>query len=196
MRVTISEARSMYTNYMEEIRAQRQELTKQLKEAEKQGMDGGRYDRVELTKRLEVLDAKLEDAFQKREEVIAQETLIHNAIAGQQEAEAMAEGMEDMLKCLEVARRISQGEKVPASDEKKLMDFNKDLYMAAKNMAFLRAAQEKKTKEHDSLWEEEQEEEQVDPHEVATNTEINVEPIEPLEGAGETAPAPDRKSDV
>ena len=102
----------------------------------------------------------------------------------------MAEGMEDMLKCLEVARRISQGEKVPASDEKKLMDFNKDLYMAAKNMAFLRAAQEKKTKEHDSLWEEEQEEEQVDPHEVATNTEINVEPIEPLEGAGETAPAP------
>lgn len=189
MRVTISEARSMYTNYMEEIRAQRQELTKQLKEAEKQGMDGGRYDKVEITKKLEILDEKYEHAFEKREEVIATETTIWNAIAGQQEAEAMGEAMSDMLKCLEVARRISQGEKVPASDEKKLMDFNKDLYMAAKNMAFLRA-QQKDRKEHDSLWEEKQEEEQLDPQEVSSNAEIDVEPIEPLEGAGETAPAP------
>ena len=86
----------------------------------------------------------------------------------------MQEYGEEVAKCLEIARRIANGDKVPASDEKKLMDFNMEVYMAAKNMAVMNA--DKKHKEYDSLWEEKEEKgESPDPMEIADDTEINVE---------------------
>ncbi len=54
---------------------------------------------------------------------------------------------------MEVARRIMKGAKVPASDEKKLMEYSMELYMAAKNMAVLN--ENKKKEEYDSLWDDE-----------------------------------------
>ena len=63
---------------------------------------------------------------------------------------AMEEYSEDMIKIMEVARRIMKGAKVPASDEKKLMEYSMELYMAAKNMAVLN--ENKKKEEYDSLW--------------------------------------------
>lgn len=57
---------------------------------------------------------------------------IANSEVAKQQGDAMEEAAEDMAKCLEIARRISRGDKVPAQDEKKLMDFNMEIYQIAK----------------------------------------------------------------
>jgi hypothetical protein len=75
---------------------------------------------------------------------------------------------------MEIARRISKGDKVPASDEQKLMEFNMEIYQMAKNMAVMNA--NKKHKEWDSLWDDEEDDkENPDPQEVADNTEMRID---------------------
>lgn len=71
--------------------------------------------------------------------------------AGDEAADAVA----DLAKIMEIARRIANGDKVPATDEKKLMEFNSDLYQAAKAAALVNT--EKNHKEYDSLFDEEEE---------------------------------------
>ena len=61
---------------------------------------------------------------------MAQHTALFNAEVSKQQGEAMEEYSEDMIKIMEVARRIMKGAKVPASDEKKLMEYSMELYMA------------------------------------------------------------------
>ncbi len=61
---------------------------------------------------------------------------------------------------METARRIAAGDKVPAQDEKKLMDYNYKLYLSAKNAAILNEMKEHK--EYDSLWEDDEKREPTD----------------------------------
>lgn len=68
-------------------------------------------------------------------------------------AEASKGAMEVLGKLLEIARRISNGDRVPPTDEKKLMEYSSDLYQAAKTAALLKANE--KHKEHDSLFNDE-----------------------------------------
>lgn len=68
-------------------------------------------------------------------------------------AKAAGEGMNELAKIIEISRRISNGDKVPPGDEKKLMEYDSGLYMAAKAAAMLHAKE--KHKEYDSLFEEE-----------------------------------------
>lgn len=84
------------------------------------------------------------------EEAYLQQMYQEQLEAGKQEAEAF----KDMAKIMEVARRIANGDKVPPEDEKKLMEFNPDLYQAAKAAAIVNA--HKKHKEYDSLFEEDE----------------------------------------
>ena len=75
--------------------------------------------------------------------------------SAKESAKAAGEAFKDLAKLLEIARRISKGDKVPATDEKKLMEFSSDLYQAAKAAAMLHANE--KHKKHKSLYEEEEE---------------------------------------
>lgn len=61
----------------------------------------------------------------------------------------------DYAKIMEIARRISNGDKVPAYDEKKLMEYSAEMYQMAKAAALLH--QKGKRKEYDSLYDEEEE---------------------------------------
>ena len=72
---------------------------------------------------------------------------------------------EEMGKIMTVARRIMHGDQVPMQDEKKLMEFDKDLYIMAKNAGMM--AQLKERKKYDSLWEDEEKKEYEDPMEAA-----------------------------
>ncbi|MDE5933678.1 MAG: hypothetical protein K2H40_14515, partial [Lachnospiraceae bacterium] len=67
-------------------------------------------------------------------------------------AEAQGEGYEDLAKALEIARRILNGDIVPAQDEQFLMEFNSEIYMRVKSMAESKEDPE----EYDSLLEEEE----------------------------------------
>lgn len=76
--------------------------------------------------------------------------------AAKEAAEAMGEEFKDMARAMEIARRLMHGDRVPGSDEKFLMDFDKDMYLGAKTMQAL--AQNKDSKDYDSLLEDEEEE--------------------------------------
>jgi hypothetical protein len=126
---------------------------------------------LELT--IEAVDAKQDEYRNYMEKLQEQWAATANMVSAQQQGDAMAEGMEDLGKIMEVARRIMKSGVVPPSDEQKLMDYSMELYQAAKNMGIL--AKQKEREEYDSLWEEEEEKEYADPMEEADNTEAFAE---------------------
>ena len=68
------------------------------------------------------------------DQLTAQETAVWNAEVARQQADVMEEKAADMAKIMEVAHRIATGGIVPASDEKKLLDYSFEMYQAAKSM--------------------------------------------------------------
>ena len=90
-------------------------------------------------------------------------------------AEASGKAMEDLGKILEIARRIANGDRVPSTDEKKLMEYNSDLYQAAKAAALLKANE--KQKEHDSLFSDENDNKKKDSLNGTENVDATVSNI-------------------
>ena len=142
----------------------------------------------ELQEKIDELSGLIKKDEKTLDDLIDQEVGIFNSIASKQQADTMKEYGEEMAKCLEIARRISRGDRVPAQDEKKLMDFNMDIYKMAKEMAAINM--EKEHKEWDSLWGDEEEKEYEDPREASENAETDVGMPEGMEAAaGAEAPA-------
>lgn len=83
-----------------------------------------------------------------------QEMYQENLESAKESAEAAGEGFKDMGRALEIARRMMHGDIVPASDEKFLMEYNKDIYMGAKTMQAL--AQNEDPEKYDSILEDEE----------------------------------------
>lgn len=104
----------------------------------------------------------------RNEGVIARQTAEANARAAKQQTEAAMKEGETMGKAMEIARRISKGGHVPAQDEKFLMQFSQEMYMAAKMMA----AMAEEHKEEDSVLEDEEQTAEEDGAEaIGTGTE-------------------------
>ena len=169
----IKDATQAYSAQLDALRSRRQSLNKLLEEQENSAQGISSVDRLELTKELSDVNAQYEAVFNAREGIIAQRNAIHDSEVAKQQGEAMAEQAKEISKMMEVFRRISSGAKVPPADEKKLMEFNHELYMAAKTAAMMA---EQNDDEYDSLWEDEEEDagEVQDAHEIAENTEIDV----------------------
>ena len=147
---------------------------------------------------LELSINEVNEKFDKNQEVLDALTekyaAIWNSEVAKQQGDAMNEAMVDLSKILEVARRISKGGKVPATDEKKLMDYSMEMYIAAKNTGMMAQMRKRKHKEYDSLWEEEEEKKEYDPQGKAENAEAgmdlpNIDIAAPAALAGEDAPA-------
>lgn len=94
-------------------------------------------------------------------------------IATKQNTEAEKDYYKDMGKILAVAMRMFHGDIVPGSDEKKLMEFDSDLYQMAKNAQMM--AKLKERKKYDSLWDDEEKKELEDPVEAADAKETSLE---------------------
>lgn len=124
---------------------------------------------LELT--IEAVNEKQDEYKSYMEKLLEQWSATANMVSAEQQGDAMKEYAEDMGKIMEVARRIMKGGVVPASDEKKLMEFSMEMYQAAKNIG----AMAKEKEEYDSLWEDEEKKEYEDPMEVADNTEAFAE---------------------
>lgn len=89
----------------------------------------------------------------RNEGIIARQTAEANARAAKQQTEMAKREGETMAKAMEIARRISKGGRVPAQDEKFLMQFSQEMYMAAKMMA----AMAEEHKDEDSVLGDEEE---------------------------------------
>lgn len=195
----IGEAQKAYRQQLGLLRGQRSDFVKQQKEnrqkmeearkkSEEQGVtfefsEAYLEREKELQEKIDELSGQIKKDEKTLDELIEQEVGIFNSVASKQQADAMKEYGEEMAKCLEIARRISRGDKVPAQDEKKLMDFNMDIYKMAKEMAAMNM--EGEHEEWDSLWGEEEEKEYEDPFEASQNAETDVEMPEGMEASAE-----------
>ena len=178
--MTIGEAMKIYSGQIHEFWNQKLSLAKQKKELESKantaGTDKDRFNEQAAT--LELSYHAVTEKYNEYHDFMQQLMELHSAYfneeASRQQADAMAEYAKDLSKIMETARRIAHGDKVPMSDEKKLMEFNMEMYMAAKNMASINQSQ--KHKEHDSLWKDEEEPtENQDPFEYANDKEMSLE---------------------
>lgn len=174
----IGEALQKYRGYRQTLVEQTSRLTAQREEAQKKAELTGAAEDVELAATLELSVRETQEKFDANQEVldklVEQQCLLANAESARQQGEAMEDYAVEMSKIMEVARRIASGAKVPYQDEKKLMEYDGDLYQAVKNAAALNKMMDKKQKEYDSLWEdEEKKEENPDPMELADDTEVS-----------------------
>lgn len=76
-------------------------------------------------------------------------------VAAEQNEESAKKYAEDMAKIFTVFRNMAKGDIVAPSDERKLMEYDADLYQTAKMAQMM--AQRQKAKEHDSEWDEDEE---------------------------------------
>lgn len=182
--------RGQKRDYVNQQKENREKMEQARKKSEEQGVtfelsESYLEREKELQEKIDELSGQIKDNEKTLDDLIEQEVGIFNSIASKQQADAMKEYGEEMAKCLEIARRISRGDRVPAQDEKKLMDFNMDIYKMAKEMAAMNM--EGKHKEWDSLWGEEEEKEYEDPFEASQNAETNVGMPEGMETTAEAA---------
>ena len=185
----IGEAQKAYRDQLSLLRGQRSDYVKQQEENRKKMEEAGKSGasagvtlelstqylerEKELQEKIEELSKQIKKDEKGLDALIEQEVGIINSEVSKQQADAWKKYAEDMAKCLEIARRLSRGDKVPLQDEKKLMDFDMEIYQMAKNMATLNM--DKKHKEWDSLWaEDEEEKEYANPMETAANAEAAV----------------------
>lgn len=168
----IEDARKAYSAQLDVLRNQKQALTKLLKDNEN-NPGTQNFDRVEISRELAVVDAQYDATMGVMEDIIARKTAIHNAEVAKQQSEALSKAADDMAKIMEIYRRIASGGEVPQKDEQKLMEYSKELYMAAKAAAMIKQGEGEK---YDSLFEDEEpaEGETKSAGEIAGEAEIAV----------------------
>lgn len=170
----IGEASRIYSTRMSKLQDKRNELLEQKKALEKGEIEMTDDEVLSLKKAIDRVDIQYEKSSEFMEGFNMQKSLMQNAEASRQQGDAMAKQADEYTKCIEVARRIARGDKVPPKDEKKLLEFNSEMYQMAKNMGAM-AERNKKRKEHESLWKNEDENnETLSPEEVVNNMECGM----------------------
>ena len=170
----VAEARSTYSAQLRSYNEQKFKLAKQRQELDEKikTTENGSVIYANEAATLELVYNAVEEKQNEYQEymdqLMGQWNAKFNEVASKQQADAAKEYGEEMGKLITVARRIMHGDIVPQSDEKKLMEFDRDLYQMAKNIGML--AKMKDKKEYDSLWDEEKKEYE-DPMEAANEEE-------------------------
>lgn len=175
MNLKIGEAQQIYRAQVKAYQDQKVTVSKQLQDVRKRMEvsvskdDKERYasEAATLELTLDKLDEKQSEYQDYLSKLADQYCAYWNATVAEQQADAAKEYGAEMGKLLEVARRIMKGAIVPAADEKKLMEFDSDLYQTAKSIGAMVRRQKKE--KYDSLWGDEEEKEYDDPREVAEN---------------------------
>ena len=93
------------------------------------------------------------EAAMKNQIVQMRNMIAQNAENSKKQSEAMKKSADDMLKAIEIARRIAKGGRVPPEDEQFLLQYSQTMYMTAKMQAMMAEEHE----EYDSLLEDEEE---------------------------------------
>lgn len=167
-----------YREYRQVLVDQTRSLAKQRDEAQKKfGLTGDKkFEEETATLQLSV-EASNEE-FKKNQKVLdglmEQYTAAWNAEVARQQSDPETGYAATMGKIMTTAMRMSRGDNVPYSDEKKLQEANDKLYAAAKQaQAMMKQMKNHKAKDYDSLWDEEGGE--YDPEAAAENAEATGE---------------------
>ena len=171
----IGEAQQLYREQIKAYQTQKSAVAKQLEQVRSrmekypdgQEKYGSEAATLELT--LNKLDEKQQEYQDYLSQLAERYCAYWNAAAAEQQKDAAQKYASDLGKVMEVARRIMKGAIVPASDEKKLMEFSFEMYQTAKNIGSM--DQREKREKYKSLWKDEEEKQYDDPQEVAENAE-------------------------
>lgn len=178
----VGEAQKLYRAQRATIIDRRRKLVKKKEEldnkvktafdSEKREVYANEAATLELT--IGALNEKFDENQKVLDRLTEQYVSVFNAEVSKQQKDAMEDAALEMGKILETARRIGKGARVPAADEKKVMDYSMELYLAAKNLALLNKMKDKKKEEYDSLWGDEEEKQEYDPEGKAENADTSV----------------------
>ncbi len=89
----------------------------------------------ELRKAIDRVELNHYNASKIMESINTQRMFLHNAEVTKRQGKTAAKQAKDYSKCLEVARRIVRGDKIPPKNEYKLLKFSAEMYQTAKMMA-------------------------------------------------------------
>lgn len=173
----IGEAQQIYREQVKAYQTQKAALSKQLQDTRSKMEASSDTDAKEkfgkdaavLELSIDALNSQQDKYQDYLDELAKQYGAYWDMTVAEQQVDAAKEYGEEMGKLMEVARRLMKGGIVPASDEKKLMEFDYELYQMAKSIGAMVRQQEKE--EYDSLWGDEEKKEYDDPMEVAENAE-------------------------
>ena len=189
----IGEAQKLYRAQRATLLDQKRKLLKKKEDLEKkanitpEGKEIYANEAATLELTIDAVTQRFDENQETLDRLAEEHALVWNAEVARQQNDVAQEYGEDMAKLMEVARRIGKGAKVPASDEKKLMDYSMEVYLAAKNLAMLN--EKKKREKYKSLWEDEddKQKQEYDPQGKAENAETSVglPDTSPIEGVDE-----------
>ena len=170
----IGEATKIYSAKLRDLNEQRNALYEKKKALEEGKIEMTDDEVKALGKAIDRIEIKRGNASKAMEGINTQKTLLQEAESSKRAGEAAAKQAENYSKCLEVARRIARGDKVPLKDEQKLLEFSSEMYQMAKNMAAI--ANNEKVKKHKTLWKDEDEDQQPEKsvEETVDNMECSV----------------------
>jgi len=191
----VGEAQKLYRAQRAAIIRQRKELVGRKEALEKKQMTTFDPEQKKIyaneAAALELSIGGMDEKFDENQEVLnrlmQQYWSVYSAESAKQQKESAEDSALEISKIMEVARRIGKGAKVPATDEKKVMDYSMELYMAVKNLAMLNKMNKKKKEEYDSLWGDEKEKKEYDPEGKAANAETSIgapAELEPIDVSG------------
>lgn len=141
------------------------------KKYEETGNEGWSIQAATLQLSVEASDSE----FKKNQDVL--DSLMNQYVAAWNAEVARANadpetGMAAQLsKIMKTIARMCAGDKVPASDEQKVMEYDKDMYAKAKQAQLAMAQLKKKQKEYESAWDDEEGGE-YDPEAAAENAQV------------------------
>mgnify|MGYP001203752651 FL=1 len=169
----LGEAIPNYQAYRNELQDKKTSIYKQYKKTKEKAERTNDEEWIQKAAELELSYKEATDDFDKYENVLNSLREQWCAAANTENDKALADpetGLGATLgKIMTTIARMCAGDKVPYSDEKKVMEYDDKMYARAKQAQMIMASMKKKQKEYDSLWDKEGGE--YDPEGVADNTE-------------------------
>ena len=173
----LGEAIPNYQAYRNELQDKKTSIYKQYKKTKEKAERTNDEEWIQKAAELELSYKEATDDFDKYENVLNSLREQWCAAANPENDKALADpetGLGATLgKIMTTIARMCAGDKVPYSDEKKVMEYDDKMYARAKQAQMIMASMKKKQKEYDSLWDKEGGE--YDPEGVADNTEAQGE---------------------
>ncbi|MCI6020380.1 MAG: hypothetical protein MRZ64_01650 [[Bacteroides] pectinophilus] len=173
----LGEAIPKYQAYRNELQDKKKDIYKQLKNARDKAECTGSDEWTQKAAQLQLSYDKASEDFDKYENALNGLREQWCAASDAENAKALADPETGLgatiAKIMTTVARMCAGDKVPYSDEKKVMEYDDKMYGKAKQAQMIMAALKEKRKEYDSLWDKEGGE--YDPESVADNTQAQGE---------------------
>lgn len=173
----LGEAIPKYQAYRNQLQDKKKDIYKQLKNARDKAERTGSDEWTQKAAQLQLSYDKASADFDKYEDALDGLKEQWYAAADAENAKALADPETGLgatiAKIMTTVARMCAGDKVPYSDEKKVMEYDDKMYGKAKQAQMIMAALKEKRKEYDSLWDKEGGE--YDPEGVADNTQAQGE---------------------